>query len=109
MDKEDFSVMLQERNSNGGVYLTVTQTPGATGYVSLGYVDSGVKALKINNITANSDNILAGTYPIARDLCMFTKGNASGIAKEFIEYIQSTEGQAVVRRRIRTPSDKYFI
>ena len=96
MGKEDFFVMLQERNSNGGVYLTVTQTPGAIGYVSLGFVDSGVKALKINNITVSADNVLAGTYPIARDLFMFTKGNATGAAKEFIEYIQSAEGQAVV-------------
>ncbi|MCJ7571103.1 MAG: substrate-binding domain-containing protein [Candidatus Thermoplasmatota archaeon] len=96
MGKEDFSIMLQERNSNGGVYLTVTQTPGAIGYVSLGYVDNGVKALKINNITANISNILTGKYPIARDLLMFTKGNATGVVKEFIEYIQSTEGQVVV-------------
>jgi phosphate transport system substrate-binding protein len=95
MGKEDFSIMLQERNSNGGVYLTVTQTPGAIGYVSLGYVDSGVKALKIDNITASADNVLAGTYPIARDLFMFIKGNATGAAKEFIDYIQSAEGQAV--------------
>ena len=96
MEKEDFSIMLQERNSNGGVYLTVMQTPGAIGYVSLGYVDNGVKALKINNITANVSNILVGKYPIARDLSMFTKGNATGATKEFIEYIQSTKGQIVV-------------
>jgi len=96
MGKEDFSIMLQERNSNGGVYISVTQTPGAIGYVSLGYVDSGVKALKINNVTANADNIINGEYQIARDLSVFTKGNATGPAKEFIEYIQSTEGQAIV-------------
>lgn len=96
MGKEDFSIMLQERNSNGGIYLTVMQTPEAIGYVSLGFVDSGVKALKINNITASADNILTGTYLIARDLLMFTKGNATGAAKEFIIFIQSQEGQAVV-------------
>jgi phosphate transport system substrate-binding protein len=96
MEKEDFSIMLKERNSNGGVYLSVAQTPGAIGYVSLGFVDNGVKALKINNITANAGNILAGRYPIARDLSMFTKGNATGAVKEFIEYIQSTKGQVVV-------------
>jgi phosphate transport system substrate-binding protein len=96
MDKEDFSKLLQERNSNGGVYISVTQTPGAIGYVSLGYVDSKVKALKINNITANVDNILSGEYPIARDLTMFTKGNATGIAKEFLDYIQSSEGQTII-------------
>jgi phosphate transport system substrate-binding protein len=96
MDKEDFAVTLQERNSNGGVYISVAQTPGAIGYVSLGYVDSGVKSLKIDNITASADNVLVGIYPIARDLSMFTNGNATGVAKEFIEYIQSTEGQLFV-------------
>ena len=96
MGKENFTSTLQEKNSNGGIYQTVTQTPGAIGYVGLGYVDSGVKALKINNITANAENVLAGTYPIARDLYLFTMGNASGLAKEFIEYIMSTEGQEIV-------------
>jgi len=96
MDKEDFAVTLQERNSNGGVYISVAQTPGAIGYVSLGYVDGGVKSLKIDNITSNVDNVLAGFYPIARDLSMFTNGNAAGLAKEFIEYVQSTEGQLFV-------------
>jgi len=96
MGKENFTSKLQEKNSNGGIYQTVTQTPGAIGYVGLGYVDSGVKALKINNITANAENVLAGTYPIARELYLFTMGNASGLAKEFIEYIISSEGQEIV-------------
>jgi phosphate transport system substrate-binding protein len=96
MGKENFTSKLQEKNSNGGIYQTVTQTPGAIGYVGLGYVDSGVKALKINNIRATAENVLAGKYPIARDLYLFTMGNASGLAKEFIEYVMSTEGQEIV-------------
>lgn len=96
MGKANFSASLLEKNSNGAVQQTIAQTPGAVGYVGLGYVDSTVKALKINNITANVQNVLAGTYPISRDLYMFTKGNATGAAKEFILYIQSTDGQAIV-------------
>jgi phosphate transport system substrate-binding protein len=98
MGKENFTENLREKNSNGGIYLTVTQTPGAIGYVSLSYVDSGIKVLQINNITANATNILAGTYPIQRHLFLLTKGNATGLAKEFIEYIQSSEGQAIVKQ-----------
>jgi phosphate transport system substrate-binding protein len=96
MAKEDFTSSLQEKNSNGGIYQTVTQTPGAIGYVGLGYVDSKVKALKIENITASAENVLASTYPISRDLYLFTMGTASGLAEEFIEYITSTEGQEIV-------------
>ena len=97
MKKENFSVFYLEKNSNGGIYQTVSQTPGAIGYVGLGYVDSGVKALTINNITANPANVLSRTYPIARNLYVFTKGNATDMAKEFITFIQSTEGQAIVQ------------
>jgi len=97
MKKENFSVFYLEKNSNGGSYQSVTQTPGAIGYVGLGYVDNGVKALTINNITANPANVLSGTYPIARNLYVFTKGNATRASKEFIAFIQSTEGQAIVQ------------
>lgn len=96
MNKENFSQNVLDKSSNGAILLTVAQTPGAIGYVGLGFVDVTVKALKIDNITANVENVLAGTYPISRDLYMFTKGNATGAAKEFIEYIQSTEGQNIV-------------
>ncbi len=96
MNSENFSETLQEKNSNGGVYQTISQTPGAIGYVGLGFINNGVKALKINNISATVANVLAGTYPISRDLYMFTKGEATGAAKEFIEYIQSSDGQAIV-------------
>jgi len=96
MHKENFSENLREKNSNGGIYLTVVQTPGAIGYVGLSYVDSNVKLLQINNITANVTNILAGTYPIARHLYLLTKGNATEIEQEFIIFVQSNEGQAIV-------------
>lgn len=97
MGKENFTEYLREKNSNGGIYISVTQTPGAIGYVSLGYVDSGIKVLKIDNITANVSNILAGAYPIQRNLLLVTKGNETPLEKEFIAYIQSDEGQAVVQ------------
>ena len=96
MGKANFSANLLEKNSNGAIQQTVAQTPSAIGYVGLGYVDATVKALTINNITANVQNILDKTYPISRELYMFTNGNATDMAKEFIMYIQSTEGQAIV-------------
>jgi phosphate transport system substrate-binding protein len=96
MGKANFSANLLEKNSNGAIQQTVAQTPSAIGYVGLGYVDATVKALTINNITANVQNILDKTYPISRELYMFTYGNATDMAKEFIMYIQSTEGQAIV-------------
>jgi phosphate transport system substrate-binding protein len=96
MDKEDFVATMLEKNSNGAVYQTVSSTEGAIGFVGLGYLDDQVKALKVDGVEANVDNVISGDYPIARNLNMFTNGNATGIAEEYLKYIDSDEGQAIV-------------
>jgi phosphate transport system substrate-binding protein len=96
MEKEDFVATMLEKNSNGAVHQTVTQTEGAIGYVGLGYVDEKVKALKINNVEPTVATVISGDYPIARNLNMFTNGEPNGIALEFLNYIDSTEGQDIV-------------
>ncbi len=96
MDKEDFVATMLEKNSNGAVHQTVSQTEGAIGFVGLGYLDDQVKALKIGGIDATVENVLSGDYPVARNLNMFTNGNPTGISEEFLKYIDSNEGQSVV-------------
>ncbi len=60
--------------SNGAVRQRVQSTQGAIGYVGLGFVDSTVKALSVNNIKPEASTVASGTYPIARPLYMFTNG-----------------------------------
>jgi len=100
MKKEDFVPTQLEKNSNGAVKQTIAQTPGAIGYVGLGYVDETVKALKVdvNGTTVKPavSTVLSGDYPIARSLTMFTKGEATGLAKEYLDFLLSPEGQAIV-------------
>jgi len=101
MKKGDFTKGALEKNSNGAVQLTVAQTPGAIGYVGLGYVDSTIKAVKINAngqlVEPTVQNILEGKYPIARSLNMFTNGEAAGLTKEYLDFIMSKEGQKIVK------------
>jgi phosphate transport system substrate-binding protein len=96
MDKEDFTDNMLEKNSNGAVHQTISQTKGAIGYVGLGYVDNNIKALKVNGIEPTVANVMSGTYPIARNLNMMTAGEPTGIALEFLNFIDSDEGQAIV-------------
>jgi phosphate transport system substrate-binding protein len=96
MKKDNFTATMLEKNSNGAVHQTVSSTKGAIGYVGLGYLDENVKALKINGIDATIANVLAGTYPISRALNMYTNGEPTGVALEFLKYIDSTEGQAII-------------
>jgi phosphate transport system substrate-binding protein len=105
MDKEDFALTTLEKNSNGAVHQTVSQTPGAVGFVGLGYVDNNVKALKIDGVEATVENVVSGDYPIARNLNMFTDGEPTGLALEFLNYMDSAEGQAIVEEEGFVPKE----
>ena len=82
--------------SNGEMRASVTNNEYGIAYVSLGYVDSSVSSVSINSIEASIENVQTGDYPITRILWVFTDGMPDTLEKAFIEYIQSSEGQAVV-------------
>jgi len=89
------SAMLEEQ-SNGGVYETVKGNQYAVGYVGLGYVKDDVKGVPVDGIAPSIANVQGGTYPISRSLNMITKGEPTGLAKEFLDFILSADGQAIV-------------
>jgi phosphate transport system substrate-binding protein len=66
------------------------------GYISLGSLNGTVKALDIGGVKATVENVKNGTYPIARPFNIATKGEPKELAKDFIGFILSKEGQAVV-------------
>lgn len=100
MKKGDFLPLMLEKNSNGAVTQTVIQTPGAIGYVGLGYLDGAVKALKImsngKEVEPTIQNVQNGSYPLSRRLYMLVNGEPTGLIKAFIDFIVSDEGQAIV-------------
>lgn len=74
MSGERMAAGVEYVGSNGAVRQRVQSTPAAVGYVGLGFVDRTVKALEINKIYPDVATVRAGTYPIARQLYMFTPG-----------------------------------
>ena len=74
----------------------VAGDPAAIGYVSLGSLNDTVKALSIDGAEASAENVKNGTYSIARPFNIATNGEAAGLAKDFIDFILSAEGQQVV-------------
>ncbi|QSZ68209.1 phosphate ABC transporter substrate-binding protein [Methanofollis aquaemaris] len=100
MEKEDFVATQLEKNSNGAVQQTVAQTPGAIGYVGLGYLDRSVKTVPIEvngtPVEPSVATVTGGEYPIARSLNMFTDGEPTGVAQEYLEFILSPDGQRIV-------------
>ncbi|MEN6397116.1 MAG: phosphate ABC transporter substrate-binding protein [Methanoregula sp.] len=90
-----------EQNSNGAVAQSVAQTPGAIGYVSIGFLSSDVKALPI--VMQNGNMAVPGvgtvrdkTYPISRDLYMITNGEPTGLTRDYLDFILSADGQKIV-------------
>lgn len=81
--------------SNNAIASTVARTPGAIGYVGLGYVTNEVKALEVDGVKPSKETVLTGTYGIARPLFMYTNGKPQGLVKEFIDFVLSKEGQEI--------------
>lgn len=83
--------------SNGAVLQTVAKNPNAIGYVGLGYITKDIKGLNIGGVTASADTALSRTWPLARDLYLFTNGQPKGDTKTLIDYALSPEGQTSVK------------
>jgi phosphate transport system substrate-binding protein len=83
-------------NSTSVVMTTVAGDDYAIGYISLGSLNDTVKALKIDGAEATVENIKNESYKIARPFNIATKGDVSAVAQDFIDFIMSADGQAVV-------------
>lgn len=86
-------------NSTSVVMTSVAQNSSAIGYISLGSLNSTVKALSIDGAEPTVANIKSGAYKIARPFNIATKGQVSEVAQDFIDYILSSEGQKVVESK----------
>lgn len=83
-------------NNTNVMMTTVAGNEAAIGYSSMGSLNETVKALQVNGVAATVENIKSGDYTVARPFNIATKGETSEVAQDFIAYILSAEGQAVV-------------
>ncbi len=100
LEVEDACSYANELDSTGAVMAKVASTPGAIGYVSLDVLDDTVKALTLDEVEANEENIKAGTYFLSRPFVMATNGEISEqseAVKALFDYLQSDEGKEVIK------------
>ena len=83
-------------NSTSVMMTSVSGNDCAIGYISLGSLNDTVKALAIDGAEASVENIKAGTYNVARPFNIATLAETSEAAQDFITFIMSAEGQAVI-------------
>lgn len=92
-------------NSTDVMLTTVAGDEYSIGYVSLGSLNDSVKAVSIDGAEATVDNIKSGNYTIARPFNIATKGTPSDVAQDFINFIMSADGQAVISDNKYIPVD----
>ena len=90
--------------SSEGIIYEVRQNPNAIGYDGLGYVPRDLKMIAIAKeqggayVLPSADTVNDGTYPIARDLYMYTAGQPTGAVKAYLDWILSPAAQAIVTK-----------
>ncbi len=83
-------------NKTDVVLTSVAGNERAIGYVSLGALNDTVKALQVDGVDATAENVKNGTYTLSRPFNIATKGAPAGVAQDFINFILSSDGQAIV-------------
>ena len=96
-EKVDYTTVEATITNNTSVMMTtVANDEYAIGYISLGSLNDTVKAVKIDGVDASVENIKNGTYTVNRPFNLAVQGELSEAAQDFLNYIMSAEGQAVI-------------
>ena len=77
---------------------TIAGDKAGIGYISLGSLNDTVKAVKVDGVDASTDNVKNGSYKVSRPFIIATKNDENEVAQDFISYILSADGQAVVSK-----------
>lgn len=83
-------------NNTNTILTTVADDTYAIGYISMGSLNTSIKAVQIDGVDANAENVKSGVYKISRPFAIATKSDPSEVVKDFIEFVLSKEGEEVV-------------
>ena len=96
MGKNQIMARAMVENSNGAIRQLVADDPAAIGYISLGLVDSTVKALDLGGIVPSRAHVVDGTYNLSRPFLFLSLKPPEGLVKDFIDFTMSAEGQKIL-------------
>ncbi|MCF7801962.1 MAG: phosphate ABC transporter substrate-binding protein [Candidatus Marinimicrobia bacterium] len=105
LNKKDYAPTANLMPSTAAIVQSVSQDEQAIGYVGLGYVHDAGDAIKVLGVKAETNSpavpaseatILAGEYPVSRELYIYTNGEPVGLTKAFLDFMLTPEGQQIV-------------
>lgn len=102
----DYKDQVKEQPGSASVVQGVTEDPAGIGYSGIGYLTSGIRALPLAEKEGGAfalptqENAMNGSYPLWRHLLVYVNKAPNKpldpLVKEFIKFIYSKEGQAIV-------------
>ena len=98
----DFKLGSIDLSGSSDVVAMVEKTASAIGYSGMGYATDNVKMLKIKStddgdaVAPTADNVINGTYPIARPLMIYTAGEPNDTLQTYLDWILGENGQGIV-------------
>jgi phosphate transport system substrate-binding protein len=104
LHKKDFRLGSLDMNGSKEVVELVSNTKTAIGYSGMGYATEGVIMLCVSRRAGDTavpptvENTLAKKYPLARSLQFYSLGEPTGEVKNFIDWVLSKAGQAIVKQ-----------
>jgi len=105
----DYAMGANQMHGSKDLVDLVEKTPCAIGYSGLAYATPHVKLVPIRTteggpaVTPTVQTAVDGSYPIARPLLMYTRGEPTGAVKEYLDWILSKEGQAIIAAKGYAP------
>jgi phosphate transport system substrate-binding protein len=98
MKKTKVTPRAQMLASSGAVATAVAKNRYAISYVGIGYLNKSIKPLSVNGVTGSIDAALDKSYPLSRELYMYTDGEPKGAAADYLNFIKSRAGQEIVAK-----------
>lgn len=97
-NKNDLTTDMAEITNSTSVMMSTVQGNGsAVGYVSLGSLSDSVKAIKLDGVAPSTETVKNGTYKLQRPFKIaYIEDSLSDTAKDFMSFIMSSEGQAII-------------
>jgi phosphate transport system substrate-binding protein len=100
LDNEDFAATAQTLPGTSAVINAVSKDAGGIGYGGIAYAE-GVRTVKVaaegsEPVEPSMENATSGIYPLSRFLNIYSAGEPSGVAKEYLDFVLSDDGQKVV-------------
>jgi len=84
------------------MYETLVSTPGAVGLLDVGATQTqalALKVLELDGVAPTEANLRSGRYPFAKDLSFVSVEQPAGLAGELVDFVRSSDGQALIRQR----------